>query len=102
MNKQEKIQSIRDIIENYGGFDVNDTDHECPVISAVENQKVLIERVNNTDVDCLEYVDEIVVDYFNFSFEELAEELLDEIFEIASYFGFSQEKLFNSCENENY
>lgn len=102
MNKQDKIHAIQLIIENYGGFDVNETDHECPVISAIGNQSVLVERINKTDVDCTEYVHETEVDYHSFDYEQLSDELIDEIFEIASDYGISQEKLFSSCRNENF
>lgn len=102
MNKQEKIQSIKDIIENYGGFDINETDHECPVISAIGNQSVLLERINHSDVECTEYVHETEVDYHSFEFEQLSEDILDDIFTIATDYAVSQEKLFNSCRNENF
>ena len=103
MDKQEKIKSIKNLIDNYGCIDINKIDYEYPVISSIEDQSVMVEGVNDTGVYCTEYVNKTEVNnHYVLEFNQLNDNTLDEIFEIATNYGISQEILFNSFRSDDF
>lgn len=99
MNKNETIQAIRDIVENYGSINVTDSGQSCPMLKRISLHEILVEVINEDDVDCTEYVNGNDVDEFSLEFDELQEESLDEILVICQTYALQQEKAFNLCKN---
>jgi len=102
MNKNEALQAIRDIIDNYGSIDIQDAGMDCPMLKRISLHEILVEVINESDVDCTEYVNGNDVDEFSLELDELDEDTLNEILDICQAYGYQQEKLFNSCRDENF
>lgn len=79
------ISEIKEIIENYGSFQTGEV--EAIYSPTVQGQKGnlahLIERFNLLDVEVEVYDDEVEVDSYTLTYEDLHEETLEYILELA-------------------
>lgn len=82
--KKELISEIKEIISDYGAFGTGEV--QASYSPSVPNQKGnlnhLIERFNLLDVDVEVYNDEIEVDSYTLTYEELDIETLEYILEL--------------------
>lgn len=92
--KKEVIEQIKEIISEYGGFGTGEV--QASYSPSVPNQKGnlhhLIEYFNQDDVDVEVYDDEIEVDSYTLTYEELDEETLEYILELAQAYKEIQEE----------
>ena len=92
--KKELITEIKEIISEYGGFGTGEV--QASYSPSVPNQKGnlvhLVEYFNQDDVDVEVYDDEIEVDNYTLTYEELYEENLEYILELAQAYKEIQEE----------
>ena len=92
--KKEVIEQIKEIISEYGGFSTGEV--EASYSPSVPNQKGnlvhLVEYFNQDDVDVEVYDDEIEVDSYTLTYEELDQENLEYILELAQAYKEIQEE----------
>ncbi len=86
MNKEEKIADIKRIIKNYGSTTTSELElGSSPCILSTGNKtnvSILVEGFNADDVDVISYVNETVIAEESFEYEELSDEIVDEIHSI--------------------
>lgn len=92
--KKEVIEQIKEIISEYGGFSTGEV--QASYSPSVPNQKGnlvhLVEYFNQDDVDVEVYDDEIEVDSYTLTYEELDQENLEYILELAQAYKEIQEE----------
>lgn len=92
--KKELITEIKEIISEYGGFGTGEV--QASYSPSVPNQKGnlvhLVEYFNQDDVDVEVYDDEIEVDSYTLTYEELDQENLEYILELAQAYKEIQEE----------
>lgn len=92
--KKELITEIKEIISEYGSFTTGEIQASCS--PSVPNQKGnlyhLIERFNLLDVEVDVYDDEIEVDNYTLTYDELEIETLEYILELAQAYKEIQEE----------
>lgn len=94
--KKELIAEIKEIISEYGSFGTGEV--QASYSPSVPNQKGnlvhLVEYFNQDDVDVEVYDDEIEVDSYTLTYEELDQENLEYILELAQAYKEIQEENF--------
>ena len=94
--KKELITEIKEIISEYGGFGTGEV--QASYSPSVQNQKGnldhLIERFNLLDVEVDVYDDEVEVDNYTLTYDDLDEETLEYILELAQAYREIQEENF--------
>lgn len=92
--KKEVIEQIKEIISEYGGFGTGEV--QASYSPSVPNQKGnlhhLIEYFNQDDVDVEVYDDEVKIDSYSLTYEELDQESLEYILELAQAYKEIQEE----------
>lgn len=92
--KKELITEIKEIISEYGGFGTGEV--QASYSPSVQNQKGnldhLIERFNLLDVEVDVYDDEVEVDNYTLTYDDLDEETLEYILELAQVYKEIQEE----------
>ena len=92
--KTELITEIKEIISEYGGFGTGEV--QASYSPSVPNQKGnlvhLVEYFNQDDVEVEVYDDEIEVDSYTLTYEELDQENLEYILELAQAYKEIQEE----------
>ena len=92
--KKEVIEQIKEIISEYGSFSTGEV--QASYSPSVPNQKGnlvhLVEYFNQDDVDVEVYDDEIEVDSYTLTYEELDQENLEYILELAQAYKEIQEE----------
>ena len=93
--KKEVIEQIKEIISEYGGFGTGEV--QASYSPSVPNQKGnlnhLIERFNLLDVE-VDVYDEVEVDNYTLTYDNLDEETLEYILELA--------QAYKEIQEENY
>jgi len=104
MEKKEQISEIKRIIREWGGVTTSELELESsPVYNNFSKDSFqLVERFNRDDVTILSYVHENEVDSFDVDYENLNDNLVDEIYNIITEYDVAQKKLFDSCKDENF
>lgn len=87
MKKEEKILKIKEIIGDWGPTSSVELELDCsPCINSIGNGKnnvsQLIEDFNYDDVTAITYQDEIELGTEDVNYEDLSNEIIDEIYEI--------------------
>ena len=92
--KKEVIEQIKEIISEYGSFSTGEV--QASYSPSVPNQKGnlvhLVEYFNQDDVEVEVYDDEIEVDSYTLTYEELDQENLEYILELAQAYKEIQEE----------
>ena len=105
MNKQETIKTIRKIISNWGS-PITDADKELissPVINQMgKDHFSLAESFHLDYVGVTTYVHEIVTDETDMSYEDLSEDILEEILESLKTYDEYMLKTMDKCRDENF
>lgn len=95
----QKISQIEIIVNDYGSFTPNEIGSQCPVINAIGKHSVIVERINANDVDICEYVDGMEVNEATLSYEELSNDLIDEIYELVLLYQIDSDKAIKRTLN---
>jgi hypothetical protein len=86
MNKEEKIADIKRIIKNWGSTTTSELELcSSPCIMSTGNKtnvSQLVEGFNADDVDVISYVNETEVSDDSLEYEELSDDIIDEIHSI--------------------
>jgi|APFre7841882654_1041346.scaffolds.fasta_scaffold613078_1 hypothetical protein len=97
MKKEKKIQRIKEIIGNWGGTTACELelDHS-PCINSIGNGKnnvsQLIEYFNAKDVTAVTYQDELELGEEDILYEDLDDDILEEVLEIIEIYDLKMEK----------
>jgi len=99
-----KIQEIRRIIEEWGATSSCELELEAsPCLNSMGNGKrnvsELIESFNHDGVGTVVYQDELELDENDYTYEELSDEIIDEISDIMEQYDVSMTKTMNRCKN---
>jgi len=102
--KEEKITQIKDIIEKWGSTTTCELELESsPCISNVGTNKVnisiLIDDFYSDHVTATMYQNEIEISYDDYNYEDLSDEIIDEIYEIMENYDADMDKTQKRCED---
>ena len=82
--KLEKIRNIKRIINTYGGFHISELDGEgSPVIKTMGKDHTLLAEEFNEQVTAITYVHEVETNEDYIDYEDLSDDLIDQINVIA-------------------
>lgn len=104
MNKVEKISEIKRIIGEWGSVTSSELQLESsPCINSIGNGKnnvsQLIEHFYNDGVDAVTYHDEIELGEEYFNYEDLSDEIIDEIYFIMEEYEADMLKTMKRCQD---
>ena len=108
MNKQEVIERIQEVLVNWGEFSIGEVDgvDVSPCVASHGNIVDLAEHFNNKDVTVFVYKPNShssdPIDDYDLEYDKLELDVLEEILIIAECYDAQQQKLFDSCRDENY
>ena len=103
-SKVAKIAYIKKVIADWGSTSCVELelDHS-PCLNSVgsgkNNVSELIEQFNADSVESVIYQDELTLGYENYKYEDLSDEILDEIYEIISDYEADMLKTEKRCQN---
>jgi hypothetical protein len=106
--KEIVISKIQDILVQWGEFGIGEVDGEdvSPCVSSHGNFTDLAEHFNNTGVSVFVYNPSShssdPIDDYNLEYDELELDVLQEILLITERYDAQEQKLFDSCKDENY
>lgn len=94
MNRNEKVDYIKSVIEEWGGITTCDLELEAsPVYNSFNKDSYqLIERFTFEGVGVVSYIHETEVDWFYVDYVDLRDELLDEVVQIMMSYDLSNHK----------
>ena len=103
MDIKEKIGRIKSIIENWGSTTSGELALEAsPCVNSLAGGDVceLVESFNLDDVDTVVYDRKgNELDYNSYTYEELSEDIIDEIFDIMENYDVDMEKTMERCRD---
>ena len=104
MHKKTIIKKIKEIIANYGSFDIMEVNAECsPCVSAIGNHVHLAEHFALDKVKVSVYapagISSDPIDDYEMDYEDLSKEVLAEILTNAELYEVDQEKTIKRCSN---
>lgn len=108
MKKTEVIQSIQEVLVKWGEFSIGEVDGEdvSPCVASHGNLVDLAEHFNNTGVSVFVYKPDShssdPIDDYDLDYEELDLDILEEILLIAERYDAQEQKVFDSCRDENF
>ena len=101
--RTEKISRIKEIIEEHGETTAADLELDSsPCISSVGNRpntSILVERFGKDEVGVFTYVNETETSEDDLKYEELSDEIIDEIFDIMEDYDTDNFKTQQRCED---
>ena len=104
-HKQETIKTIKQIISDWGGS-ITDAEMELtssPIINQVSKDHFSLAESFHLDyVGVTTYVHEIVTDETDMSYEDLSEDILEEILESLKTYDEYMLKTMDKCRDENF
>ena len=85
MNREEKIEAIRTIINEFGSFSTAEVEASCsPCLQSFgKDTHILAERFYKDNVEAVTYVHETETNSSDILYEDLSDEVLDEILPLA-------------------
>jgi hypothetical protein len=88
MCKQEIIEQIVDIVEEYGSFNICEVnyDHAIVVKKVGKNTQEVVDKIDSKGVDTTVYVADIDTESNIYPYEELSEEVLSDILVVCKKF----------------
>lgn len=104
MTKDEQISEIKRIIREWGSTSCAELETESsPCIKSIGNGRnnisQLVERFFVGGVEAVTYQHETEIDWDNYDYEELSEDIINEIYEIIEQYEVSNIKTMKRCEN---
>lgn len=108
MKKQEVINSIQEILVRWGEFSIGEVEGEdvSPCVASHGSLIDLAEHFNNTGVTVEVYnptgFSSDSIDTYDLDYENLDLDILEEILMIAERYDAQEQKVFDSCRDENF
>ena len=103
MNKQEVINKIQEVLVRWGEFGIYEVEHHgTPIVNSIGKTQQVIEAINNQTVTVTTYVNDIETAEQEIFYSDLSLELLEEILIIADDYDTQEQKVFDSCRDENF
>ena len=104
MTKEEQIYEIKRIIRKWGSTNSSELELESsPCIRSVGNGKnnisELVESFYIDSVEVITYHGENEIDWRNEDYEDLSEDVIDEIYNILDQYEVLNQKTLKRCEN---
>jgi hypothetical protein len=103
-DRSEKIRFIKNVINDWGETSCCELelDHS-PCITSTGNGGgnvcELVEQFHADEVETIVYDDQVEVEYNTYKYEDLSDDIIDEIWDIMEKYDVEQEKLKESCES---
>jgi len=99
----QKIEYIKRVLSNWGMTTTAELELESsPVFNNVSGKVcALVEEFTQDYVRVITYDDEIIITEDDVPYEDLSDDLIDEIYEIIDQYDVAQQKLHDSCRNED-
>lgn len=102
--KNTKILRIKEIIMEWGETTSTELELDCsPCISSHSsggrNTSVLVEGFNEDDVNVITYIDETEINNEDIEYDELSEDIIDEILGVMENYNTDMEKTMKRCED---
>jgi len=97
--RQSKIEHIKKVLRTWGMTSTAELELSS---SPVYNNSALVEEFTEDNVRVITYDDELGIDEDNVLYEDLSDDLIDEIYEIIDQYDVKQNKLHDSCKDENW
>ncbi len=103
-DRQNKIDRIMEILNMWGQTTTSELELESsPVYNNLTGRICsLVETFNPKYVSVVTYDDDIDINEFDVNYEDLSNELLDEIYEIIDKYDIAQNKLHDSIRDEDF
>ena len=103
-DRSEKIRFIKKVIADWGSTSCTELelDHSPSLNSTGNgggNVCELVEQFNEDGVESIVYDDEIELEYNNYDYEDLEDDIIDEIYDIMERYDTEQQKFKESCED---
>lgn len=106
MKKQEVINSIQEILVRWGEFSIGEVEDVSPCVASHGSLIDLAEGFNNTGVTVEVYnptgFSSDSIDTYDLDYENLDLDILEEILMIAERYDAQEQKVFDSCRDENF
>ena len=107
MKKEEIIERIENVLINWGEFKVNEVEGMIsPCVFTLNNIVHLIESFDKwsviVEVYDLNVDSKVSFDEYEINYEDLELDVLDEVLFIAECYDVEQQKIYDSCRDENY
>lgn len=97
---QEKIDYIKKVIAEWGGFCVTDVDGEEPIfVSGTKDDHWLGECVSNEGLDLTHYIHEQVVGYGDIAYEDMEDNIFNEVYRLVENFEAMELKTEKRCQS---
>ena len=102
--KEEKITQIKDIIEKWGDTTSCELELESsPCINSIgtnkSNVSILIEGFHLDHVSTITYQNEDELGYDDYEYEDLSDDVIDEIYDIMEYYDVLMDKTYKRIED---
>lgn len=98
--KAEKIKKIKDILTVWGGTSCAERElNELPCLNSIGTICEYIEEFNADGVETVVCQDDKILSYFNYDYEKLPEEIIDEILEIVEDYETDMLKTEKRCQS---
>lgn len=103
-NREAKISKIKSIIANWGATTASELELESsPCLNSIGNGKVnvseLVEEFYADRVETITYQDELDLGYNSYTYEELPDDIIDEIYDIIVRYDVDMNKTMDRCED---
>jgi hypothetical protein len=98
------ILKIKELINQYGIPNFNEEHVDSIFLAGSKDENYVIEAIDLDNVIVTHYIHDIEIedDEYEIPFEDVSADILGDIFLIMDDYKVSQDKLFNSCKDENY
>ena len=102
-SKEQKISRIKEIIAEWGSTTTAELEADCsPCVSSSGTNKMnvstLVESFYSDSVELVTYNNETVISYDDASYEDLQEDVIDDILELLEEYDAEQEKTMERCQ----
>lgn len=107
MEKNEQITEIKRIIAEWGTTTASELELDSsPCINSLGNGKnnvsKLVEMFNSDHITAVTYHDQNELGEEDIVYEDLSEDIIDEIYNIMEQYNLAQIKLYDSIKDENF
>lgn len=100
-DRSEKIRFIKKVLDDWGATNCAELelDHSPSMNSMSDgNISEVIESFDVDGVDTIVYDDEVELEWNNYNYEELSDDIIDEIYDIMEQYEIEQLKLNKNCK----
>jgi hypothetical protein len=101
-DRSEKIRFIKKVLDDWGATSCTELERDhSPSMNSLAGGNVceLVESFTIDGVETIVYDGDIELEYNNYNYDELSDDVIDEIYDIMEDYDTEQQKFKESCEN---